>query len=149
MTLDVSRMTGLEVMQAMADGRLPAAPIADLMNMTGAAFGPGTARFEAVPEPRHLNPVGTVHGGFAATVLDSALGCAVHTTLPAGASYGTVDLHITYIKAIAATTGRVIAEAEVLSTGRRFATARATLRDAAGTLLATGFTTCAVLHPRS
>jgi uncharacterized protein (TIGR00369 family) len=141
-------MTGLELMQAMAEGRLPPAPIARLMNMRGGTFSHGRARFEAEPTADHLNPLGGVHGGFAATVLDSALGCAIHTTLPAGASYGTVDLHITYIKAIAPETGPVIAEAEVMSSGKRIATARATLRDSAGTLLATGFTSCAVLLPR-
>ncbi len=136
--------TGLALMQAMIDGRAPGAPIADLMAMTGAAAGPGWMEFRGTPGPQHYNPIGSVHGGYAATLLDSCMGCAVHTSLAAGIGYTTVDLNITYLKAMTAATGTVIARGEVVTSGRRIATARGTLTDSHGRLLATGTTTCLV-----
>lgn len=144
MTAIAHNMTGLELMQALA-----AAPsgrgMAALMAMRSGSAGEGWMEFVAEPGPDHLNPIGIVHGGFAATLLDSAMGCAVHTTLAAGTSYGTVDLNVSYIRAITPETGPVTARGEVLSRGRRIATARATLHDAKGRLLASGVSTCMIL----
>lgn len=142
---DVLRtMSGLEMMRGMAAGQLPRPPIGTLMNMSSMEVEPGTVTFEALPEYKHYNPIGSVHGGFAATLLDSALGCAIHTTMAAGFGYTTVDLAIKYIKAMTDKTGPVFARGEVITSGKRIATAQAWLRDAAGTLIATGTTTCLV-----
>jgi uncharacterized protein (TIGR00369 family) len=144
MTAIAHDMTGLELMQALASqsgGRGMGA----LMGMRGGSAGDGWMEFVADPGPSHLNPIGIVHGGFAATLLDSAMGCAVHTTLPAGTGYGTIDLNVTYIRPITPDTGPVTARGDVLSRGRRIATARATLHDARGRLLASGVSTCMIL----
>lgn len=137
-------LPGLELMRGMLDGRFPRAPISELIGMSAGDCGEGWFVFEALPEPRHYNPIGTVHGGFAATLLDSCMACAVHTSLAAGLGYTTVDLNITYLKAITAATGRVIARGEVIASGKRIATARGSLTDGGGRLLASGVTTCLV-----
>jgi uncharacterized protein (TIGR00369 family) len=143
--LDVMRtMSGLEVMQGMAAGRLPRPPIGTLMNMYGVEVEPGIVTFEALPEYKHYNPIGSVHGGFAATLLDSCMGCAIHSSLAVGFGYTTVDLAIKYIKAMTDKTGPVFARGEVISSSKRIATAQGWLRDGAGTLIATGTTTCLV-----
>src|SRR5574343_44030 len=89
-----SQMTGLQLLQAMSHGDLPRASISETIPMTMDSIEAGTVHFTAQADKRHLNPLGGVHGGFAATVLDSVTGCAIHTTLPAMASYATVDLNI-------------------------------------------------------
>ncbi|WP_164157488.1 PaaI family thioesterase [Sandarakinorhabdus rubra] len=141
----IARPTGLELMQALVAADTTRRGMSQLMNFQGGAAGDGWMEFVAEPQAAHLNPLGIVHGGFAATLLDSAMGCAVHTTLPAGVGYGTVDLNITYVRAITPETGPVTARGEVLSRGRRLATARGSLHDANGKLLATGVTTCMIL----
>jgi len=141
----IMTLTGLELMRAMIDGRLPGAPIAAVMNMRGISADLGTMMFEAIPGSEHYNPLGTVHGGFAATLLDSCMGCAVHTMLPAGVGYTSIDINITYVRAITAATGPVTARGEVINAGRRVATARGTLTDAAGKVLAHGTTSCLVM----
>ena len=140
----LASLPGLALMQAMIAGDLPRAPIGELMAMQAGACGEGWFEFSGLPGPEHYNPIGSVHGGYAATLLDSCMGCAIHTGLAAGIGYTTVDLNITYLKAMSATTGRVTARGEVLSSGRRIATARGTLVDSEGRLLATGTTTCLV-----
>lgn len=135
---------GLELMEAMFAGDLPPAGIAALMDFRGGEVGKGWVVFEGTPGAQHYNPIGTVHGGYAATLLDSCMGCAVHTTLKAGTGYTTVDLNITYLRAMTARTGPVRARGEVISSGRRIATARGELTDAAGKVIATGTTTCLV-----
>ncbi len=142
----VATMSGLELMRAMVDGRLPAAPIAALMNMRAGRADPGAVEFTALPGPQHYNPLGTVHGGFAATLLDSAMGCAVHTTLPAGSGFTSIDINITYVRPITTATGEVTARGEVISAGRRVATVRGTLSDAAGKVLAHGTSSCLVFE---
>lgn len=136
--------SGLDLMRGMLDGSHPRAPIGDLMDMSAGACGEGWFEFVALPGAKHYNPIGTVHGGFAATLLDSCMGCAVHTSLAAGIGYTTIDLNITYLKAITVQTGEVRARGEVIASGRRVATARGTLVDSEGRLLATGTTTCLV-----
>lgn len=141
---DLASLSGLELMQGMMSGKFPRAPIAELMAMSGSKVGPGWVEFVGEPGLQHYNPIGSVHGGYAATLLDSCMGCAIHTSLAAGFGYTTIDLNITYVRGMTAATGKVTARGEVLSSGRRVATARGTLVDAGGKLLATGVTTCLV-----
>ena len=141
---EMAGLSGLALMQGMIEGRFPRAPIAELMAMAGGSAGEGWMVFTGHPGPQHYNPIGTVHGGYAATLLDSCMGCAVHTTLPAGTGYSTIDLNITYIRAMTAATGEVTARGEVISTGKRIATARGTLTDSQGRVIATGVTTCLI-----
>lgn len=141
---DLARHSGLELIQGMFAGSFPRAPISTLMAMHAGSAGEGWAEFIGNPGPQHYNPIGTVHGGYAATLLDSCMGCAVHTTLAAGLGYSTIDLSITYIRAMTDKTGAVTARGEVVSTGKRIATARGTLTDGDGRIIATGVTTCLV-----
>jgi uncharacterized protein (TIGR00369 family) len=140
-------LSGLDALRAMIDGKLPPPPIAMLMNMRLVEVGDGRAVFEADPGEEHYNPVGVVHGGFALTLLDSALGCAIHTTLPAGAIYGTIDVHARLVRAITKDTGTVRCEATVVNISRTLGTSEARVIDRAGTLLATGTTACAIRRP--
>src|SRR5919107_950866 len=100
----------------------------------------------ATPGPQHFNPIGTVHGGLAATLLDSAMGCAVHTTLPAGAGYTTLEIKVNYVRALTAGTGGVRCEARVIHVGGRTATAEGKVLDAAGKLYAHATTTCIIFR---
>ena len=140
-------MSGLAFMRALAAGELPPPPIADLMGFTLVEVDEGYALFRGEPGEQHLNPIGSVHGGFAATLLDSALGCAVHTTLPAGIGYSTLELSVNLVRGLTPATGPVLAEGRVLHTGRRTATAEAKLTaEHGGALLAHGTTTCLILR---
>jgi uncharacterized protein (TIGR00369 family) len=139
-------MKGIDYMRALAAGELPPPPIAVLLRMQPVELDPGHAVFEGEPGEEHYNPIGVVHGGYAATLLDSALGCAVHTTLEQGEAYTTLGLEVKMVRPITAGVGTVRAEAEVLYRGRRQATAQAKLTDAAtGKLLAHGTATCMIL----
>jgi uncharacterized protein (TIGR00369 family) len=139
-------MRGIDYMRKLVAGELPPPPIAVLMRMRPVELDPGRAVFEGEPGEEHYNPIGVVHGGYAATLLDSALGCAVHTTLELGEAYTTLGLEVKMVRPLTAATERVRAEAEVLHRGRRQATAQAQLLDVAtGKLLAHGTTTCMIL----
>ncbi len=139
-------MTGLEYMRAVVEGRLPPPPIAVVMRMRPIELAAGRAIFEGEPGEEHYNPIGVVHGGYAATLLDSALGCCVHTTLPAGVGYTSLGLEAKYVRPLTRDTGRVLCEASVLYRGRRQATSAATLRAAdSGKLLAHGSATCMII----
>ncbi|MFI5029021.1 MAG: PaaI family thioesterase [Solirubrobacterales bacterium] len=139
-------MSGIEYMLAVVEARVPPPPIAVVMRMRPTEVEEGHAVFEGEPGEEHYNPIGVVHGGYAATLLDSALGCAVHTTLPAGVSYTSLGLEAKYVRPITRDTGRVICQAKVLYRGRRQATAEATLSAAdSGKLLAHGSATCMIL----
>jgi uncharacterized protein (TIGR00369 family) len=141
-----AQMKGIDYMRALAAGELPPPPIAVLLRMQPVELEPGHAVFEGAPGEEHYNPIGVVHGGYAATLLDSALGCAVHTTLDRGEAYTTLTLEVKLVRAITADIELVRAEAEVLYRGRRQATAQARLTDAAtGKLLAHGTSTCMIL----
>ncbi|UAJ09993.1 PaaI family thioesterase [Glacieibacterium megasporae] len=142
----VRAMTGLELMRGMIDGSLPGAPIGGLMNMRGVEAGPGFIVFEGMPGPEHYNPIGSVHGGYAATLLDSCMGCAVHTMLGAGIGYTSIDINITFVRAITHATGPVTARGEVINVGRRVGTVRGTLTDAAGKVLAHGTSSCLIFE---
>lgn len=115
-------LTGLEYMQAVAGGDIPRPPIARLLGMSVVEAEEGRALFALDPGEQHYNPIGVVHGGIAATILDSAMGCAVHTTLPAGWSYGTLDLSARFIRPITKDTGRILCEGVVVHRGRTTAT---------------------------
>jgi uncharacterized protein (TIGR00369 family) len=139
-------MSGLEYMSAIRDGEIAPPPIAVTMNFGIVELEEGRAVFEGEPGEEHYNPIGVVHGGYASTLLDSALGCAVHTTLPEGVAYTTQTLEVKFLRPITRDTGRVRAEAEVVHRGRKQATvdARLTAVDT-GKLLATGTSTCLIL----
>jgi uncharacterized protein (TIGR00369 family) len=141
-------MPGLDYLRGILRGEYPAAPIAATLNFFPTEFDHGRAVFEGIPERFAYNPLGGVHGGWAATILDSALGCAVHSTLPAGKYYTTVDLSISLVRAITETTKRVRCEAKVVHAGSTVATAEAKLVDDRGQLCAHGTTTCLIMTPR-
>lgn len=144
-TVDVASLSGLEVMQLIAAGELPPPPIAALLGMDVEEVGDGFATFGLEPDARMLNPIGSVHGGIAATLLDSCMGCAVHTTLAPGLGYTTAQLNLHYLRAMQPGMGRVRATGTVLHRGRKQTTAEAKLYDGAGRLLAHGTTTCLIL----
>jgi uncharacterized protein (TIGR00369 family) len=140
-------LSGLEYLRQLLDGRLPSAPIAALMGFTGVEIEQGRVVFRGQPGEQHLSPIGLVHGGFAAALMDSALGCAVHSTLPAGVGYNTIDLTITYVGTITADAGPVLGVAEVVHRGRTIATATGRLiRESDNRLLAHATTTCLILN---
>ena len=140
-------LTGLEYLRALIAGDLPRPPISELMGFDLIEAEEGYALFRGVPGEQHLNPIGSVHGGFAATLLDSALGCAVHTTLPAGVGYSTLELSVNLVRGITPATGPVLAEGRIVHGGRRTATAEARLHaEDGGALLAHATTTCLILR---
>jgi uncharacterized protein (TIGR00369 family) len=140
-------LTGLEYMRGFASRRWPRPPIASTIEMEGTEFDEGRAVFTFEPAEYHYNPNGTVHGGVAATLLDSAMSCAVHTTLGVGDRYTTLELKVNFVRAITIDTGRVRAEGKVVHRGGTIATAEGRLiaeRD--GKLLAHGVTTCLIMQ---
>jgi uncharacterized protein (TIGR00369 family) len=141
------KLPGLEYIRAIASGALPAPPIAELLGFEIVEADEGRAVFALEPAEWMYNPLGMVHGGVAATILDSCMGCAVHTTLEPGVGFTTTDLQVRYIRAISEATGRVLAEGRVVHGGRRTATAEGRLfSEADQTLLAHGSTGCAILR---
>ena len=144
----VAGRSGLELLQAMLRGELPTAPIARTLDFQLIEVDDGRAVFQGTPGPAHLNPMGGVHGGWYATLLDSALGCAVHTKMPPGRAYTTAELGVNLVKAIGPKVQRVRAEGRVLHSGRQLATAEARLVGPDGTLYAHATTTCLVFELR-
>lgn len=140
----MAHLDGLQFMQAMLRGELPHAAIATTLDFMLIEVDRGRAVFQGTPGAAHLNPLGTVHGGWFATLLDSALGCAVHTLMPVGRAYTTAELSVRLVRAITPKVPRVRAIGEVVHAGRQMATAEARLVGADGTLYAHGSTTCLV-----
>src|SRR5215213_6430571 len=140
------QLSGMEYVEAIFSGALPPPPIATLMGFRGVEAGPGRAVFEMEPGPEHYNPIGSVHGGIALTLLDSAMGCAVHTTLDKGVGYTTLEVKTNFVRPITADTGLIRCEGRVIHTGSRIATAEGKLTDADGKLLAHGTTTCLIFR---
>src|ERR1044072_1877344 len=139
-------MTGREYMEAIVAGELPPPPIAVTMRMGAIELGEGRAVLAGEPGAAHTPPTGVVPGGYAATLLASALGCAVHTTLPAGVAYTSLGLEAKYVRPITRDTGRVLCEANVLYRGRKQVTSVAALTETdSGKLLASGTATCMIL----
>ncbi len=138
--------TGLEQMQAMLQGELPYAAIAKTLDFTIMEVSPGRAVFQGTPRAEHLNPMGSVHGGWFATLLDSALGCAVHTRMPPGRAYTTAELSVNIVRALTPKVQRVRAIGRIIHCGRQLATADAQLIGPDGTLYAHATTTCLVFE---
>lgn len=138
-------MPGLAFLEAIRDEELPPAPIQRLLDFALTEVDDGRVVFTAKPGEQHYNPIGVVHGGLAATLLDSAMGAAVHSTLPLGQGYTTLETKFNLVRAITADTGQIAAEGRVVNRGRQVATAEGYLRDSAGKLLAHGTSTCLIL----
>jgi uncharacterized protein (TIGR00369 family) len=141
---DVARYSGLELLQRWIDRHYPAPSMAARLNYDLVEVAEGRAVFRGLPSDRHLNPLGTVHGGWAGTVLDSALGCAVHTTLAPGEGYATAEFKVNLMRPMTPTTGEVVCEARVIHRGRTMAVSEGSLRDGQGRLLAFGTETCSI-----
>jgi uncharacterized protein (TIGR00369 family) len=135
---------GLDFLKAMVAGILPQAPMAATLGFRLAEVEQGRAVFEGLPEFRHYNPIGTVHGGFAATLLDSALGCAIFSTLAKGEAWTTLELKLNFVRPLNKDTGAVRAEGRIIHRGRTVATSEGDLRDKAGKLYAHASTTCMI-----
>lgn len=135
---------GLEFLQDMIAGRLPQPPMCATLGFHLAEAKEGYARFEGLPEFRHYNPIGTVHGGFAATLLDSSLGCAIFSTLAKGESWTTLELKLNLVRPITKDTGPVSADGRIIHRGRTVATSEGTLKDKGGKLYAHASTTCMI-----
>ena len=140
----LSGKSGLEVMQAMQNGEVPHATIGATLNFMPLEIERGRALFQGQPGPDHLNPMGTVHGGWFATVLDSALGCAVHSTLLAGDAYTTLEFKINFVRPLQHNTGVVRGIGRVIHTGRTTSLAEGRIEDASGKLNAFATTTCLI-----
>jgi uncharacterized protein (TIGR00369 family) len=141
-------LSGIEYLRAIAQGKLPAPPIALLLGFTLDEVDDGRVVFTAEPGEHHYNPIGVVHGGLAATLLDSAMGCAVHSLLPRGRAYTTLEIKVNYVRAIRRESGRLRASASVVHMGGRIATAEGRIVDASGQLCAHATTTCILLGAR-
>jgi uncharacterized protein (TIGR00369 family) len=146
----IAEMDGLAQMQAMMRGELPAAPIAQTLDFLVIEVDRGRAVFQGTPGAAHLNPLGTVHGGWFATLLDSALGCCIHAALPRGKGYTTLELKVNMIRALTPKVPRVRAIGQLIHLGGQTATADARLVGPDGKLYAHASTTCLVfdLRPR-
>jgi uncharacterized protein (TIGR00369 family) len=138
---------GLELLQRMIRGELPPPPIAELLGFRLIEVEPGKAVFEFEPAEYHYNPIGVVHGGMAGTLLDSAMGCSVHSTLPPGGGYTTLEFKINLVRAVTMNTGTMRAEGRIVHGGKRAATAEGRLIDRDGKLYAHGTTTCMIFSP--
>jgi uncharacterized protein (TIGR00369 family) len=137
-------MTGMEFFEAMLAGTLPPPPIGDSLDFIPVHMEPGIAIFQGNPQLRHYNPLGTVHGGWFCTLLDSAVGCAVHTTLPAGKGYTTLELKVNMLRPLTDAVPLVRAEGKVIHAGRQVATAEGRILGPDGRLYAHATTTCMI-----
>jgi uncharacterized protein (TIGR00369 family) len=142
----MAAMAGIDFVRAIFDGQLPAPPIMQGIEPFDSSAEPGVVVMHSTPGFRHYNPIGSVHGGYAATLLDSAMGLAVHSALPAGSGYTTLEFKVSFIKGMTMDTGAVRTEGRILNVGRRAATAEARMTDAKGRLLAHATTTCLVFE---
>jgi uncharacterized protein (TIGR00369 family) len=145
LTADASRgMAGLDLMSGLQDGSIPGAPIAALVGMSIAEVEVGRVVMCLTPAEYHYNPIGSMHGGILATLLDSVMGCAVHSTLPKGRGYTSLEIKVNYVRAVTNESGKLSAEGKVVHAGRRSAVAEAKVVDARGRLCATASTTCLI-----
>jgi uncharacterized protein (TIGR00369 family) len=141
---EVLPLSGLQLIQGMLTGHTPPATFSKTLDFLLVEVSKGKAVFQGQPGTSHLNPMGTVHGGWFSTLLDSALGCAVHSMLPAGRAYTTAELNVNMVKALTPKVSRVRAVAEVVHCGKQLATSQARLVGADGTLYAHATATCLV-----
>src|SRR5712672_3927831 len=142
----MASVSGLDFVRAIFARRLPEPPIMQTVEPFDCTAEPGVVVIHSIPGFRHYNPIGSVHGGYAATLLDSVMGLAVHTMLPAGSGYTTLEFKISFIRGMTKDTGPVRTEGRTLNVGRRAATAEARITDAKGRLLAHATTTCLVFE---
>ena len=140
---------GLGFLRGIIDGRLPVPPMADTLGFRLIAVDKGRAVFEGLPQARHYNPIGVVHGGRAMTLLDSALGCAVHSTLDRGETYTTLEIKVNLVRPITKDTGPVRAEGRIIHRGRSVGTSEGDIKDAGGKLYAHATTTCMIFPVKS
>jgi uncharacterized protein (TIGR00369 family) len=138
-------MAGIEYLRAILAGQFPAPPISRVLGFRLAEVEEGRAVFAVQPNESHYNPIGVVHGGLLATVLDSAMGCAVHSTLAAGAGYTTLEIKVNYTRAALVDTGLLRCEAKIVHRGKQTATAEGTVKDEKGRIYAHGMTTCLLI----
>ena len=136
---------GLELLTLIMEGTLPAPPIQQTLDFRLVKVERGYTAFVGIPKFEYYNPIGSVHGGYTAALLDSCMACAVHSTLDVGYGYATLEIKINYVRAITSDTGEVRAEGKVINSGKRVATAEGRLFDSAGKLYAHGSTTCLIL----
>jgi uncharacterized protein (TIGR00369 family) len=141
---DIKALSGIEFLRRIANGQVAQPPIAKTLGFRLAEVAPGFALFTMTPEHKHYNPIGTVHGGVASTLLDSCMSCSIQTHLEKGLGYITLELKVNMVRPITEATGLVRAEGRSLYVGRRSATAEGKILDAKGTLLAHGTTTCMI-----
>lgn len=144
----VAEMTPQQFFDGIGNGELPCPPIGVLMGFVPLEWEPGRFLFQGTPDARHYNPLGSVHGGYAATLLDSCMGCAIHTQLKTGQGYTTTDLRITYLRALREGVGPVRAEGRIIHVGRSTAVAEGRLYDVDDRVYAIGSTTCLILDMR-
>ena len=135
---------GLEFLRSMVDGEVPGPPIASLLGMSLVSVSPGQAVFTLTPDESMFNPIGAVHGGIVCTLLDSALGCALHTTLPAGKGYTSVEIKVSYLKAVRPASGVLTATGRVVRAGSRVGFTEGEVVDASGAVVATATSTLLV-----
>ncbi|MES2414963.1 MAG: PaaI family thioesterase [Pseudomonadota bacterium] len=143
---DVAGKTGMEIMQAMLAGTLPYPHIAETLDFSLVEVSAGKAIFQGTPQLKHYNPLGTVHGGWYATLLDSAVGCAVHTMMPVGRGYTTAELSVNIVRAASHKSGPLRAIGTVIHCGRQLATAEGRIIGPDGRLYAHATTTCLVFE---
>ncbi len=136
------QISGMEFFSKLLSGELPPPPVIELLGARLESVEPGKAVFSLEPAEFHYNPIGVVHGGILATMLDSAVGCAIHSALPAGIAYTTLELKVNYLRATTIRTGRITAAGEAIHVGRQSAVAEGRICDPAGKLVATCSTTC-------
>jgi uncharacterized protein (TIGR00369 family) len=141
-------MSGLQFLEAFLRGELPLPPVCELVRMTLVEVELGRAVFELLPDESMYNPLGCVHGGVVTAVLDSAMGCALHSTLPPGVSYTTLELKVNFARPLTVATGVVRAEGKLIHAGSTVATTEARLEDRAGALFAHATSTLMILRPR-
>jgi uncharacterized protein (TIGR00369 family) len=137
-------LDGLTLFKGVMEGRFPAPPISKVLGFRVSEVEIGRVVFDYTPAFDHYNPLGTVHGGIAATLLDSVMGCCIHTTLKPGSGFTTLEIKVNYVRAMTDKTGRVQAEGKIINVGSRIATSEGRLVDASGKLLAHGTTTCLI-----
>ena len=140
----IGRRTGLELLRAMADGSLPAPPIMHLIDLAGMRVEEGSVTLLLDPQEFHYNPLGSMHGGVISTLLDTAAACSVHSTLPVGVGYTSLDLNVKFLRPVTLASGRLTCVGSVLQSGRRTALAEARLTDAKGRLVAQAMSSCMI-----
>jgi uncharacterized protein (TIGR00369 family) len=139
-------MAPLDYLNELISGQIPKTPIAEVMNMWGVEIEPGRAVFAAEAGEEHYNPVGVVHGGFLATLLDSAMACAIHASLATGGFFSTLEIKVNYLRPLRADSGPVTCEGKAVHVGKTVATGEGRVVNEAGKLVATGTCTCMLFH---